>query len=370
MSQTAQHILIPFHDLNSGGTERIALTLAKHWLDAGRRVTLLCGSKTGGLVNIVDPRIDLIELDPPMPETTFSRLWLGRRMAQHLGKIRPDVVFVQGNFLFGLAWAFKRAAPRLPIVAKVSNPLLPPLPRGLTGLARKLLRMYVRPIDQFVYIADELANVGRIEIPQAAQCVIAEPNLSPDRPALPRSSPPEIPLILVIARLEAQKNVGLAIEAFALLQRRRECRLLILGEGSERSRLEAIVTRLGVGAAVSMPGYTSDVATHLSHASLLLLSSRFEGYPAVVVEALAADVPVVSTACSPALRTLIASPTHGRIVAEPTAEALAGAMEQVIEQPFTSGGLRPATVAHHDAAASARAYLAQFDQVVTPFGLV
>lgn len=361
MGGAAQHILIPFHDFARGGTERIALTLARQWLDAGRRVTVLCGSKGGGTLDLADPRLTIVELDPPLPRSTLSRLWLGRRMATRLADLQPDAVFIPGNFHFVIARAFKRAAPNLPLIAKVSNPLLPPLPGVLRCAARLGLAAYVRPIDQLVYMAEELAQQGRADLPRLSPVVIAEPNLPRDRQPVARTAPQDPPLILAIGRMEPQKNLSLALEAFALLLKRRPARLLILGEGAERASLEAQVTRLGIGAQVAMPGYSTTVAQHLAQASALLLSSRYEGYPAVVVEALAADVPVVACDCTPCLPTLLATPQHGRIVPQNDPLALAQALEATLDQPFTSQGLRPASVAHHDEQASATAYLASFD---------
>lgn len=359
----AQHILIPFHDFARGGTERVALTLAAHWLDAGRKVTILCGSRGGGTLEQADPRIDIVELEPELPRSPLSRLRLGPAMAARLADLAPDAVYVPGNFHFVVGHAFRRAAPRLPLVAKASNPLLPALPAPLVPLARRVLAAYLRPFDAVVYMADELAAVGQADLPGIPCEVIAEPNLPAGHAPLPRTGPADPPLILAIGRLEPQKNLALALDAFATLLRRRPARLVILGEGAERARLEAHARRLGIAEHVDMPGYVDDIPRRLAAASALLLSSRYEGYPAVVVEALAADVPVVATACTPTLASLIDRPIRGEVVDHADAEALAGALERTLDQPFASGEERPARVAHHDAAASARAWLALFDRI-------
>lgn len=360
----ARHILICFHDFARGGTERIALTLAREWIEAGREVTILCGSRKGGVIDQADPRIRIVELDPPLDRSPLSRLRLGPAMAARLGEIGPDVVFIPGNFHFILAHAFKRAVPGLPVVAKVSNPLLPALPAPLSWIARRALRAYVRPIDALVHMAPELAESAAQTLPGKRGATVSEPNLGPGHVALPRSGPLDPPLILAIGRMEPQKNLALALRAFAELLQRRPARLLVLGEGGQRPALERLARQLRISHAVEMPGYSPDTARHLASASALLLTSRYEGYPAVVVEALAADVPVVATACTPALRGLITSEVHGRIVGEFAAGKLADALEQVLQMPFESAGIRPAAVAHHDARVSAGEYLALFDRLV------
>ena len=357
----AGHIVICLHDFARGGTERVAITLARHWLDAGRKVTFLCGSRTGGVLDQVDPRAEVIELSPPVPRSLTSRLQLGPAMAARLPGLAPDAVFLTGNFHFILAHAIRRVLPEVPIVAKVSNPLLPALPPPLGALARRVLRRYVAPIDRLVFMADELAAEGRALLPGAVAAVIAEPNLPAGRISLPRVGPADPPLVLVLARMEPQKNLALALKAFAELVKLRPARLLILGEGAQRTKLEALAARLGIAGQVAMPGYVPDVAAHLAQASVLLLSSRYEGYPAVVVEALAADVPVVSTDCTPCLASLIDRPIRGEVVPAATPATLAQALARALDLPFASARERAYAVAHHDAAASGAAYLALFD---------
>ncbi|MBC2664793.1 glycosyltransferase [Novosphingobium flavum] len=360
---SARRILIPFHDFARGGTERVAQVLAQHWLDAGREVTILCGSRGGGTIDRADPRIRVVELDPELPRSPLSRLRLGPAMAARLPELAPDVVFIPGNFHFVVGRAFRKAMPGLPLVAKVSNPLLPPLPRPLAAIARAGLAVYCAPLTTLVYMAPELAEAGCADLPGTPAEVIAEPNLPVGHEPLPRHAPGGDPVILVIARLEPQKNLGLALEAFAGLLRRRPARLSILGEGAERARLEAHARSLGIAEHVDLPGYVTDIPQRLAGASALLLSSRYEGYPAVVVEALAADVPVVTTDCSPSLAGLIDRPSRGEVVARDCPQALAEALGRALDLPFASGGERPAAVAHHDAAASAAAYLALFDRL-------
>jgi glycosyltransferase involved in cell wall biosynthesis len=365
----AGHILIPFHDFNRGGTERVAMTLAREWLDAGRRVTILCGWRGGGTIDQADPRIEVVELDPPIRRSLLSRLWLGPAMAPRAAALAPDVVFIPGNFHFIVAHALRRALPRVPIVAKVSNPLVPDLPWPLAQLAGKALRAYVRPIDVLVQMAPELAAAGRENLGRKAVEVIAEPNLPAGYRAAPREppAPGEAPLILVIGRLEPQKNMALALTAFARLRARRPARLVILGEGHQRAALERLAERLGIAADVELPGYTTDLPRRLASASALLLSSRYEGYPAVVVEALAADVPVVATDCTPALASLLADPLRGEVVGHDP-EALAAALERTLALPFATQGARAEPVAHHDATASAQHYLALFDRLAAAKG--
>ena len=369
MSEPAikQHIGIVLHDFNAGGTEAIAFRLAGEWLAAGRKVTLIAGASDGPMRARVPQGARVELLDPPIPRSALSRLRLGKGMLPVLERVAPDVVFIAGNYHFFLAHAIRRHFPRLPIIAKVSNPLLPSLPGPLRALAGALARRLIAPIDALAFMSAELLAADGDVIGDRPAAILPEPNLPDGYRPRPRLGPQDPPLILAIARMEPQKNLALALRAFAALRARQPARLVILGEGRERKALEALALRLGVAEAVEMPGFASDVGAVLAQASLLLMTSRYEGFPAVVVEALAADVPVVSTNCSPSQKAVVASPLHGRVVDDATPENLAAAMAEVIAQPFTSAGLqdggRAAGLQAHASGASAARYLALFDRI-------
>ena len=341
----------------------MAITLARNWLNAGREVIFLVGERSGGLAGTIDPRARVVELSPSIPETLTSRLRLGKAMASAAPGLAPDVIYLIGNYHFGLAAALKKALPCIPIVAKVTNPLLSGFPRWTHMFARPFLTALVRAIDVMVYMAPELAHSGDRLLPHKALEVIAEPNLPSDNVLKQRTLIRNRPRILAIGRLERQKRMGLAIRAFGEFRKTNDAEMVILGEGPDRPALQALVKKLGLSDSVKMPGFTSHVQGWLVTASVLLMSSRFEGYPAVVAEALASDVPVVTTDCSPALSSLLPSPVHGSVVSDASPAALAAALDKAVALPSSSQGVRPATVAHNGEAASSQSYLALFDRL-------
>ncbi|HZV09239.1 MAG TPA: glycosyltransferase, partial [Novosphingobium sp.] len=143
MPHRADHILICFHDFSRGGTERIAIGLARHWAEQGRRVTILCGTTEGGLRATVDARVQVVELDPPVRRSLTSRLKLGKAMAAEIARLKPDIIFLPGNFHLPLAPAFARIPGRVEegwgaIMAKISNPSVP------DGLAAAPVRWLLR----------------------------------------------------------------------------------------------------------------------------------------------------------------------------------------------------------------------------------
>ncbi len=124
----------------------------------------------------------------------------------------------------------------------------------------------------------------------------------------------DTPVILAAGRLEKQKDYPTLIRAAGILNKRKPVRLLIFGEGSERQPLEDLISQLGLQSFVSMPGYTDNVYACMSQASVFVLSSAWEGFPSVLVEAMACGIPVVSTDCPSGPDEILESGRFGRMV--------------------------------------------------------
>jgi glycosyltransferase involved in cell wall biosynthesis len=163
--------------------------------------------------------------------------------------------------------------------------------------------------------------------------------------------------IVGVGRLEPQKRWDRLIGALARVDDR-QVKLLILGEGSMRTALEAQVAALGLSARVRMPGHAGDPLLALEGAAVAVLTSDYEGVPGVLREALSVGTPVVSTESSVAVREIIAGPELGTVIAREDAAALVAALNHWL----APGRIRPARVmAAGDPVAE---YLALFDQLV------
>ncbi|HTU23864.1 MAG TPA: glycosyltransferase, partial [Pirellulales bacterium] len=142
-------------------------------------------------------------------------------------------------------------------------------------------------------------------------------------PAHPWLAASDCPVLVNVGRLAPQKDQATLLEAFALVRERRPARLLIFGEGSERPRLEALRRTLDLEADVELPGATDNPYAAMRRASLFVLSSRFEGLPTVLVEALACGCPVVSTNCPSGPAEILDDGRHGTLVEPQNPAALA-----------------------------------------------
>ncbi len=325
---------------------------------------ILCGSERGPARALVGEGVVVEELRPPIDRSATSRLRLVRPMAERLAARPPDILFAPGNFhLPVIAGIARRLGPDRPAtVVKISNPLVPAA--GLTRApAVAMVRRMARMVDAFVAMSPALRDEAAAVIPGARIEVIAEPTFD----QVPGADARDLPVgrdILCIGRLEPQKNFALAIRAFAELPPLDGASLIILGEGAERRALVSLAERLGVGERVVFPGHVADITPWLERARIMLMTSRFEGYPAVAAEARGAGIPMVTTRSSVAMADILPTAAHGTIVDSAEPAALASAMATLYGRPRASRAALAAGLDQLSLDAAAPAWLALFDDVM------
>lgn len=169
-------------------------------------------------------------------------------------------------------------------------------------------------------------------------------------------------VVLAAGRLVAQKDFPTLLRAMAKARvGKPDLRLILLGEGPERPALEALRAALGLGAVVDMPGHVENPLAYFARGDLFVLSSLWEGFALVLVEALGAGIPVVSTDCPAGPAEVLDGGRLGRLVPPGDAEALAEAMLATLAAPYDPGpGI--AGAGRYGADRAAEAYLALLDR--------
>jgi glycosyltransferase involved in cell wall biosynthesis len=179
-----------------------------------------------------------------------------------------------------------------------------------TGLARAQIQVVRSPI-----VSERVASLA------------AEPI---DHPWFREGAPP---VILGVGELGYRKDFATLMRAFAEVRRARPCRLLILGRGRRRDSLRALATQLGVEDDVALPGFTPNPYPYLASASVYVLSSRWEGMPVALIEALACGTPVVATDCPSGPREVLGDTDAGTLVPVGAVSEMADAIATQLDHP-------------------------------------
>jgi glycosyltransferase involved in cell wall biosynthesis len=145
-----------------------------------------------------------------------------------------------------------------------------------------------------------------------------------------------IPVILAVGRLSHEKGFETLIQAVRILNDRRKCRLIILGDGELRSSLADLIKNERLDEAVILPGFKNNPYAYMSRANVFVLPSVHEGFGNVLVEALACGVPVVSTDCPSGPSEILEGGAYGPLVPVGDANALALAIEDQLNNPISA----------------------------------
>lgn len=212
-------------------------------------------------------------------------------------------------------------------------------------------------------IAHAQVNPGKIRVIDNSTVTAAIQDMSLAKIEEDWFSDPALPVILSAGRLRKQKDFETLLRAFAQVRAKQACRLIILGEGSERRRLEGLIAQLGLVGDALLPGHRSNPFAYMRRSALFVLSSRFEGSPNVLIEALAVGVPVVATDCHSGPREILEHGTYGPLVPVGDVERMAAAILATLADPLPAETLRRA-VARFDADTVAGQYVEIFQSLL------
>lgn len=340
-----RRIALFLQDLHGGGAERVMLLLAGGIARRGYPVDLVLVRREGAHARSIPSEIRVVELG--------TRRVLGSvpALVRYLRRERPKALLAALVHVNVGALLAAAAARGIRVVVtehnQISRNFASLTSRRLRGAYRLVPMMYRRAWGIVAVsdgVADDLAvfsGIGRERI-----YVINNPIVTPDIEALaaepldhPWAGPGAPPLFLGVGRLAPQKDFPTLVAAFALVRAGRRCRLVILGEGQERTAIEAAVFRHGVQEDVLLPGFVDNPYAWMARASVFVLSSRFEGLPTVLVEAMACGTTVVSTDCPSGPRDILDGGRYGPLVRVGDPEALAGAMRDALDRPTPRGRL-------------------------------
>ncbi|MDC0358381.1 glycosyltransferase family 4 protein [Oligoflexia bacterium] len=334
--------------LTAGGAERIVTTLANYWSEKGWQVTILTfdnGSTPPFYTlneQVIHIPLNVGTAAFPLLKKLLSIPGIIRQLRLAIKKAEADTVIAfmdQANILTALA------ARKLPVNVLVSERVHPAMSSIVLPEKFFLTRFVMESVRNFAYgFADHvvlLSEHSKTYYPKALHkkiAVIPNPVLTHSEPA------PDLelrgPCVLAMGRLTAQKNFPLLISAFKnVADRQPDWRLVIVGEGEQRSALEEQIAALNLTGRILLPGLTKTPLGVLKQAEIFVLSSDWEGFPNVLCEAMLCGKACVATDCLTGPSEIIEHEQNGLLVPAGDRSALETTLESLMVDADLRGHL-------------------------------
>jgi glycosyltransferase involved in cell wall biosynthesis len=364
----SRHLAIFIRSLEGGGgAERMMVSLARGFQERGHRVDLVLGSASGAFLDDVPEAVRVVELGrrsvlralPMLLREPANALRLAPAfrsviphwvlgcipdLVRYLERERPDAMLSALNYSnIAALWARRLADVQTRLVVSERNTLSY---RARVGRRNeelpKLARAFYPWADAIAAVSDGVADdlAEAAAIPRARITTTYNPVVGPEIAQLAREplddpwfADSEVPVVLAAGKLKPQKGLDVLLEAFARLRERRPARLVVLGEGDLRRALAQQASGLGIEKDVAFPGFVENPFRYMAAASVFVLSSRWEGLPGVLIQALACGCPVVSTDCPSGPREILDGGRYGELAPVDDPEALAEAIDRTLDRP-------------------------------------
>lgn len=340
------NIAIFLPGLYGGGAERVMLNLAQGFIEQGLKVDLVLLKAEGPYLSQVPAKVRVVSLGN-------RRLLLSLpALVRYLRQEEPVAMLCgQDDINVVALWTRRLARVSTRMVVSVHNNLSQES-QNVNSLKRRLspylVRWFYPGADAIVAVSRGVAeDLARIGLPLERVQVIYNPVVTSklfnkvkeplEHPWFLANQPP---VILAVGRLNKQKDFPTLVRAFAQVQQQKLVRLMILGEGPERFHLEALVKEMGLTEDVCLPGFVANPYTYMAKAAVCVLSSAWEGFGNVLVEAMFTGTPVVSTDCQSGPAEILANGKYGKLVAVGDIKGMAEAIASTLAESQDSIALQ------------------------------
>jgi len=335
-------VMIFLPDLKIGGAERAVVNLLNNWPTQqpnGLLPKLVLRRFTGGLSDQIPSWVEVVSLGLPS-SGIYSSIATPWKLALVMRRRRPSIIIVFHTATFAWVVLGSRFGSRK---SKIVVSLNSPPSRVFGARHRKLLFASICTLTDHFFaatqgIADEMHSLFSIPKTRIAvlppsvdkHTILANKDLPVNHPAFARS---DVPVIIASGRLNRTKRYDVLLQAASILSAKIKFNLVILGEGPLRNQLEQLASTLGIADRTFFLGSVSNPWPYINKASVLALSSDYEGFGLVLIEAMVCGVPVVSTRAPYGPEKIITNEVNGLLVPIRDSEALAkGILRMLVDQ--------------------------------------
>jgi len=333
------HVALFVPSLAGGGAERVMVNIAKGLINHGIMVDIVLAKAEGPYLSEVPNKARVFNLN-------VSRvLYSLPRLINYLREERPNALLSTLHHANIIAvWAKLLSGVPVKVLLREATVILKRYQETRNIKIRIMpwfISYFYNQADAVIAVSKEVAGgLKRLGVDEQKIKIIYNPTVTPEifsksnEPLMhPWFSSGEPPVILGVGRLTKEKDFATLIRAFALVQKSIPCRLLILGEGEERPYLEALARQLKVSDKIQLPGFMKNPFKYMKNAAVFVLSSKWEGLPNVLIEAIALGVPVVATNSSSGVVEILENGKWGKLVPVGDEKALAQAILEILNEP-------------------------------------
>lgn len=323
-------IVLAISTMGPGGAEKVMSIMANYWVQHGHYVTLVTISDNDSFYNL-NSKVKYQSLKGSRKSESFFSAIINNcirlvRLIKIFKSIRPDVIIsftTSMNILCIIAARYLRVPV---IVSERYNPYKF-IPNKLWNTTRK----YLYPKSTYIVVQSKLAKNYFLSFCKSNKVEIIYNPVDKETFA-PLSLNRKENIILNVARLKYVKGQDLLLKAFAL-SGIMDWELHLVGEGEERKKLEMMIDSLGLRGRVFLPGEFSPIVNYYHRARIFVLSSRAEGFPNCLLEAMSCGLPVISMNCETGPTDIIEEGKNGILVPNKDIHSLAKALKNLVDSP-------------------------------------
>jgi glycosyltransferase involved in cell wall biosynthesis len=328
--------------LGGGGAEQVVLNITRGFAEQGYKTDLVLLKVAGVFIPKIHPTVTVINLDvaSDRPGLTLRKILALRR---YLQAEQPSVFFANSDTDNTALWARLLAGVSTQMISVIHAPFSEII-QWMTSRPKRYMTLWsYQWIDKIITCSQGVAEdfckttgLSKTRLKVIYNPIVNSEILDKGQESLehPWFAPGSPPVILGVGRLVKIKDFSTLIQAVSQAAQHRPMRLIILGEGEERPQLEALIETLGLAAIVRLEGFQINPFAYLARAALFVLSSLFEGFGNVLVEAMTLGTPVIAThAKGGGPAEILANGQYGQLVPIGDPVALAAAILNTLAHP-------------------------------------
>ena len=299
-----EKLAIFISSFRGGGAEKVAVNLANEFVKCGKSVEIITISNDGPLKVNVSKKVKIISFNKSRAIYALPNLITYLRSEKPSAILTVmdhiNIIGILGNLL---------SQSNTKICISIHTNLHYEFIKN-SSAKKKAMLFFIKSLYQKAHKIISVSKSGAKDISMIANIpidkidVIYNPILSDDFFKISNKKVEDkwintvkLPLVISAGRLSEEKDFITLIRAFKLVLNEIDCRLMIFGEGDQKSKLECEIKKLGLCSKIKLKGFVDNLPAYINHSDLFVMTSKVEGFGNVLVEAMALNVPIVSTDC-------------------------------------------------------------------------